>query len=93
MLHSANVSDHPSNSDVADPGVARRQRLGLILLALFSLAYAGFIGLCTFAYEWIAQTRISGIPLTVVFGAVLICLSLLTAMLYGYLSRTPKVLS
>lgn len=67
--------------------VARRQRIGIRLLLMFSVAYAGFIGLCTFAYQWVTETRIVGIPLTVVYGVGLIFLSIAVAMVYGWLSR------
>jgi len=83
MHHSANITDHE-----ADHIIARRQRLGVTLLVLFTIAYAGFIGLCTFAYDWITQTKVAGIPLTVACGVGLIFLSLFVAMLYGLLSRT-----
>lgn len=84
---------HTSANQVDDEPQAviqRRQRIGLILLALFTLAYAGFIGVCTFAYTWISQTRISGIPLTVVYGVGLILLSIAVAVIYGAWNRTTK---
>lgn len=71
----------------SDAVVGRRQRIGIRLLLLFSVAYAGFIGLCTFAYQWVTETRIMGIPLTVVYGLGLIFLSIAVAMVYGLLSR------
>lgn len=83
MHHSANTTDHED-----DHVIARRQRIGVTLLILFTLAYAGFIGLCTFAYDWITQSKIAGIPLTVAYGVGLILLSLVVAMIYGILSRT-----
>ena len=83
MHHSANTTDHED-----DHVIARRQRIGVTLLILFTLAYAGFIGLCTFAYDWITQSKIAGIPLTVAYGVGLILLSLIVAMIYGFLSRT-----
>ena len=83
MHHSANTTDHED-----DHVIARRQRIGVTLLILFTLAYAGFIGLCTFAYDWITQSKIAGIPLTVAYGVGLILLSLIVAMIYGLLSRT-----
>ncbi|MFM8573257.1 MAG: DUF485 domain-containing protein [Pirellula sp.] len=83
MHHSANTTDYEEQHVIA-----RRQRIGVWLLVLFTIAYAGFIGLCTFAYEWITQTKIAGIPLTVAYGVGLIFLSLIVAMLYGLMSRT-----
>jgi len=66
--------------------IRKRQRLGVVLLAIFSVAYGGFIGLCMFAFEWFSKTQISGIPLTVGYGVALIILSLLMALLYGAMS-------
>ena len=82
MHHSENTVEHESDSVIL-----RRQRIGLFLLSLFSIAYGGFIGLCTFAYQWISQTRVSGIPLTVAYGVGLVFLSLVTAMTYGLMCR------
>ncbi|MFN6400621.1 MAG: DUF485 domain-containing protein [Planctomycetota bacterium] len=81
---------HPANSTEHEPEhlIARRQRIGVTLLLLFTLAYGGFIGLCAFAYDWISKTKISGIPLTVAYGFGLLFLSLVVAMLYGLLSRS-----
>lgn len=82
MHHSANTVEHESDSVIQ-----RRQRIGLLLLLIFSIAYGGFIGLCTFAYQWISQTRVSGIPLTVAYGVGLVFFSLVIAMVYGLLCR------
>ena len=85
MHHPANTTEHEEIHVIA-----KRQRIGVILLLFFTLAYASFIGLCTFAYEWITQTKIAGIPLTVAYGVGLILLSLVIAILYGLLSRTKS---
>jgi uncharacterized membrane protein (DUF485 family) len=89
-LHHFSIMHHPANTTEHEEihVIAKRQRIGVILLLFFTLAYASFIGLCTFAYEWITQTKIAGIPLTVAYGVGLILLSLVIAMLYGLLSRT-----
>ena len=68
----------------------RRQRIGLALLAFFSIAYGGFIALCTFAHTWISQTRIGGIPLTISYGVGLIAMSIAVAVLYGLWNRQAK---
>ncbi|MFN4904188.1 MAG: DUF485 domain-containing protein [Planctomycetota bacterium] len=83
MHHSANTTE-----DEQDHVIARRQRIGVTLMILFTIAYASFIGLCTFAYDWITQTKVAGIPLTIAYGVGLIVLSLFVALLYGILSRT-----
>ncbi|MEI8212008.1 MAG: DUF485 domain-containing protein [Planctomycetota bacterium] len=82
MHHSANET--PVESEHV---IRRQQRIGVILLLIFSIAYGGFIGLSTFAYKWFAETKIGGIPLTVFYGVGLVLFSLFIAMLYGLLSR------
>jgi uncharacterized membrane protein (DUF485 family) len=82
MMHShANAIENENESVIR-----KRQRLGVVLLTVFSVAYGGFIGLCMFAFEWFSKTQVSGIPLTVGYGVALIILSLLMALLYGALS-------
>jgi len=83
---------HPANvTEVESEAVMRRQqRIGISLLLLFSAAYGGFIGLCTFAHSWFSKTEFRGIPLTVLYGVGLVLLSLLIAMLYGWLSRQRR---
>ncbi len=82
IMHShANTTENENESVIQ-----KRQRLGVVLLALFSVAYGGFIGLCMFAFEWFSKTQVSGIPLTVAYGVALIILSLVMALLYGAMS-------
>lgn len=85
MHNAANQVDHEDESVIG-----YRQRIGLVLLGIFSIAYGGFIGLCTFAYNWISETRIGGIPLTVGYGVGLIFMSIAVAMVYGLLNRQAK---
>lgn len=85
MHHAANEVDHESES-----AIRRRQRMGLALLLIFSLAYGGFIGLCTFAYSWVSETLVMGVPLTVAYGVGLIAMSIAIAMIYGFLNREAK---
>jgi uncharacterized membrane protein (DUF485 family) len=85
MHHAANEVEHEPESVIQ-----RRQRIGLLLLAIFSIAYCGFIGLCTFAYTWISETLVAGIPLTVAYGVGLIAMSIAVAMIYGFVNRQAK---
>jgi uncharacterized membrane protein (DUF485 family) len=83
MLHSENKVDTESSSEIA-----RRERIGLILLAFFSSIYFGFIALCAFANAWFASLTLLGVPATVWYGFSLILLALVIAGLYGRWSRT-----
>lgn len=85
MHTAADEVDHESESIIL-----RRQRIGLLLLAIFSIAYGGFIGLCTFAYTWISETRFAGIPLTVVYGVGLVGMSIMVACVYGLMNRQAR---
>jgi uncharacterized membrane protein (DUF485 family) len=82
MHHSENKVEVEAAGDIA-----RRRRIGLILLALFSSVYFGFIGLCAFANAWFADLEWQGMPATVWYGFGLIALALLIAVIYGRWSR------
>jgi len=83
------MHSHANSMEVEDNDVIRkRQRFGVILLSIFSLAYAGFIGLCMFAFEWFSSTNVYGIPLTVGYGVALILFSLMIALIYGAMSSS-----
>ena len=83
MLHSENQVDTESI-----PEIARRERIGLFLLAVFSTVYFGFIALCAFANTWFASISWFDVPATVLYGFGLIALALIIAGIYGRLSRT-----
>jgi uncharacterized membrane protein (DUF485 family) len=82
MLHSENQVEKESASTIAS-----RARVGLVLLAVFSLVYFGFIFLCAFANAWFASVEFGGVPATVWYGFGLIALALVIAGVYGRLSR------
>ena len=83
MLHSENKVDTESRKEIA-----RREKIGLVLLAFFSFSYFGFIALCAFANAWFASIAWLDVPATVWYGFGLIALALVIAGLYGRLSRT-----
>ena len=83
MLHSENRVDEESAKTIAT-----RERVGLILLAIFSFVYFVFIFLCAFANAWFAALTFWEVPATVWYGFGLISLALIVAGVYGRLSRT-----
>jgi uncharacterized membrane protein (DUF485 family) len=83
VLHSENQVERESDAEIA-----RRQRAGLILLAVFSVIYFGFIGLCAFANTWFSNLLWMGVPVPVWYGASLIVLALAIAGIYGRFSRS-----
>lgn len=68
---------------------ARRfnRRVGLVLCAVYSLVYGGFVGIAAFATNWMDTIVLGGLNLAVVYGMVLIGLAFLLAMIYGLLCR------
>ncbi len=82
MLHSENQVEEESAVTIAG-----RERIGLILLTLFSSVYFGFIFLCAFANAWFASISFLEVPATVWYGFGLIALALVIAGVYGRLSR------
>jgi uncharacterized membrane protein (DUF485 family) len=82
MLHSENPVEEESRVDIAS-----RERVGLVLLAVFSLIYFAFILLCAFANAWFASITFLDVPATVWYGFGLIGLALVIAGVYGRLSR------
>ncbi len=83
MLHSENRKEEESATVIAS-----RARVGLALLAVFSIVYFGFIFLCAFANAWFASLEVWGVPVTVWYGFGLIGLALMIAGVYGQLSRS-----
>jgi uncharacterized membrane protein (DUF485 family) len=82
MHHSKNEVETESEADID-----RRKRIGLMLLAVFSVVYFGFIALCTFANRWFASVEYQGVPATVWYGFGLMALALVIAFVYGRWSR------
>lgn len=82
MLHSENQVEQESNVEVAS-----RERIGLVLMAIFSLVYFVFILLCAFANAWFASITFWGVPATVWYGFGLIAFALVIAGVYGRMSR------
>lgn len=83
MLHSENQVEEESAKTIAS-----RERVGLVLLTIFSSVYFLFIFLCAFANSWFASAMYQGVPATVWYGFGLIALALCIAGIYGRLSST-----
>ena len=85
MLHSENQVEEESAETIA-----RRARVGLVLLLVFALVYFVFIFLCAFANAWFASLEFWEVPATVWYGFGLIALALVIAGVYGRLSRVTS---
>ena len=82
--------DHgPSPEEPRDHPVERHNaRLGLVLFAVYLLAYAAFVGVSAFAPGVMDQT-VGRLNVAVVSGLALIGGAVLLAVLYAALCRTP----
>lgn len=66
------------------PEVAHQpSRLGLVLFAVYLVAYVGFILISALACDWFELILPGGLNLAVVYGFGLILLALLLAAIYG----------
>jgi len=83
MLHAKNQVEEESAITIA-----KRERVGLVLLAIFSSVYFLFIFLCAFANSWFASLTFLGVQATVWYGFGLIALALCIAGIYGRFSST-----
>ncbi|AMV32681.1 outer membrane biogenesis protein BamB [Pirellula sp. SH-Sr6A] len=80
--------ENTSNAESETFEVAQaRRRWSMLLLAIFTSLYGGFIALCAFAYQWFSQIQWLGVPAPVWYGLGLIFLALAIAGLYGHLTR------
>lgn len=70
--------------------IARRSKIGLILLSIYGAVYVVFIGLCAFASKTLADWSPWGIPAAIWYGMGLMVGAMLMAVLYGRLCRIPK---
>ena len=86
MLHE-NSSATETESEATS---SARRRWSFLLLGIFTSIYAGFIGVCAFAYQWFSTLTYRGIPAPVWYGLGLIFLALAIAGLYGHLTRASK---
>jgi uncharacterized membrane protein (DUF485 family) len=84
--------DHgPNESQLEDPRtVARNQRRGLILFAVYAVTYLMYILCCVGSPETLEATLFFGIANSVIFGFGLIVLAIIIALFYGLLCRETK---
>lgn len=66
---------------------SQNTRLGLILFALYTLFYSGFVLLAAFAPESMEMTPIAGVNLAVLYGFALIIGAFVLALVYGALCK------
>jgi uncharacterized membrane protein (DUF485 family) len=68
---------------------ASRQRIGLVLFAIYLIVYGGFVLLNAFAPHLMQWKPMSGVNLAVAYGFGLILSAFGLAVVYGFVSRNP----
>ena len=65
----------------------RIPRVALWLFSLYLLVYVGFMGVAAFAPGLMAATPLAGLPLSLLYGLLLIGLAFVLAALYVRVAR------
>jgi uncharacterized membrane protein (DUF485 family) len=65
----------------------RIPRVALWLFSLYLLVYVGFMGVAAFAPGMMAATPLAGLPLSLLYGLLLIGLAFVLAALYVRVAR------
>lgn len=86
MQHSENINKEPDDPQVQ----AHNARLGLILFAIYLLAYVVYVAISTFSASWMESIVFSGLNLAVVYGMGLIVGALILAAIYTLGCRTSS---
>ena len=76
---------HKEQEDAAV--VAHNARLGLILFAVYTAVYGGFMLLSAFWPQTMSMPFLDGVNLAVIYGFVLIATALVLALIYLNLCR------
>ena len=79
----------PNTSEARDPASERHNaRLGLILFAIYLLAYAAYMLVNAFSPKWMDEV-VGGVNVAVVSGLGLIGGAVLLAVVYAFACRVP----
>ncbi len=82
------IHHEPAEKEIEDPqAIAATTRIGLILFAIYTAVYIGFVVVNTFASGLIESVEFAGLNLAILYGLGLIVLAFVQAMLYGWLCR------
>jgi uncharacterized membrane protein (DUF485 family) len=72
-----------TNAPIDSPELQRRtSRIALALFWVYLAAYAGFMGLATFAPQWMERPAVWGVNLAILYGLGLIVGAVVLALLY-----------
>jgi uncharacterized membrane protein (DUF485 family) len=68
-------------------------RLGLVLFAIYLVAYIGFVVLASTSQEFMKRAALGGVNVAVLYGIGLIVGALVVSIVYMLLCRNPPVSS
>lgn len=67
---------------------SRNARIGLVMFAVYTAIYAGFVFLNAFYPKLMEITPLGGLNVAILYGMVLILTAFVMALLYGWLCRS-----
>ena len=79
MLH------EPAAQSGPDPATDYKQRLGVIMFAIYAIIYGGFIFINVVNAELMEKIVCFGLNLAIVYGFSLIIIALIMALIYNHL--------
>jgi uncharacterized membrane protein (DUF485 family) len=79
------MGEHVVVEDNADE--QRKVLIGVRMTILYSLVYAGFVGLSVFQPTWMGANAVFGLNLAVAYGLGLIIIAIVFALIYNRLCR------
>lgn len=81
-----NIMQHKPAPEIGDDSASMyKTRVGLILFAIYALAYAIFVLINTFTPRVMGQVFLAGLNLAVVYGFGLIILAIVMGLIYNIL--------
>lgn len=83
--------DHHAAEDAVHDNAAtaaRNSRLGLILFAIYTALYLGFMLISALRPDIMDQTPVAGLNVAIIYGMALIIAALVLALIYSWLCRT-----
>lgn len=86
MAYLNHAMSEPHDLYEAEHADRRNARTGLMLFWIYFVVYAGFVGLCAFAWQ-VMKREILGVNLAIVYGFALIGFAFVLAMIYMWMTR------
>jgi uncharacterized membrane protein (DUF485 family) len=84
----AGLGHGPAEAEAEDPrDMERNARNGMVLFVVYLVFYGGFVGLNAFYPKQMEATPLWGINLAILYGAALIMLAMILALVYSWLCR------